>query len=165
MYYTVWDVSEVRMTHPCKYVYVLPFFSSNWLPPLLSFISSRLSLLLPFYLSTFSSFQPRSREFAISPWPMKYANNEKYVYVRVNTHNHIHTNAHVNSPCPQAASVRLPHSCRTAQALPWSGALGPMQSWWLCPSCLSPAGDLEVGLARCAGLWHGPAGDWQKRDR
>ena len=51
-------------------VYVLPFFSSTWLPPLLSFISSSRPLLLPFYLSTFSSFQPRSREFAISPWPM-----------------------------------------------------------------------------------------------
>jgi hypothetical protein len=55
-------------------VYVLPLFSSTWLSPLLSFISSSLPLLLPFYLSTFSSFQPHSREFAISPWPMKYAN-------------------------------------------------------------------------------------------
>ena len=57
-------------------VYVLPFFSSTWLPPLLFFISSSRPLLLPFYSSTFSSFQPRSREFAISPWPMQYANNK-----------------------------------------------------------------------------------------
>ena len=60
-------------------VYVLPFLSSTWLPPLLSFISSSsLPLfkllsssckLLPFYLSTFGSIEPRSsREFAsISP--------------------------------------------------------------------------------------------------
>jgi hypothetical protein len=51
-------------------VYALPFFSSPWLSPLVSIISSSLPLLLPFYLSTFNSFQPRSREFAISPWPM-----------------------------------------------------------------------------------------------
>ena len=31
-------------------VYVLPFFSSPWLSPLLYFISSSLPLLLPFYL-------------------------------------------------------------------------------------------------------------------
>jgi len=41
-------------------VYDLPFFSSTWLPPLISFISSSLPLLLPFYLSHFDSFQPRS---------------------------------------------------------------------------------------------------------
>ena len=64
------------LSFPClTFLYfVLPLFSSTWLSPLLSFISSSLPLLLPFYLSTFSSFQPHSREFAISPWPMKYAN-------------------------------------------------------------------------------------------
>jgi hypothetical protein len=46
------------------HVQVLPFFSLAWLPPLLSFISSSLPLLLPYYLSTIGSFQPRSREFA-----------------------------------------------------------------------------------------------------
>jgi hypothetical protein len=55
-----------RWTPACSKT-VLPFFSSPWLSPLLSFISSSLPLLLPFYLSTFSSFQPHSREFAISP--------------------------------------------------------------------------------------------------
>ena len=61
------------LTFPCLtlldlLVYDLPFFSSTWLSPLLSSISSSLPLLLPFYLSTFSLFQPRSsREFAISP--------------------------------------------------------------------------------------------------
>ena len=48
-------------------VYVLPFFSSPWLSPLLSVTASSLPLLLPFYPSASSSFQPRSREFAISP--------------------------------------------------------------------------------------------------
>jgi hypothetical protein len=48
----------------------LPSFSSTWLPPLISYISSSLPLLHPFYSSKFSSFQPHSREFAFSPWPM-----------------------------------------------------------------------------------------------
>jgi hypothetical protein len=40
-------------------------------PYFLTPISSSLPLLLPFYISTFSSFQPRSRrEFAISLWPL-----------------------------------------------------------------------------------------------
>jgi hypothetical protein len=47
-------------------VYVLPFLSSPWLSPLLSVIASNLPLLLPFYLSTSSSFKLRSREL-LSP--------------------------------------------------------------------------------------------------
>ena len=75
VFYRHQNAQGFLLSFPCLTVHVLPFFSSTWLPPLLSFIFFSLPLLLPFNLSTFGLIQPRSREFSISPWPMKYANN------------------------------------------------------------------------------------------